>query len=275
MRSDENAFATFEAATIMRSIQRCGRPAASRSKNIGSTPLLEHVVERLGDLLVGRLVLGLADDEAGLVVRRLVPPAVEHREVQDAVHRGLHAGRAGRLARALGRVQPDVAAGHEGARERHVVVGQEDDAALRAPAAPPPARPSRRNSLPASSRGCALPGEEDLHRAADLVQEVLEPLRLAEEQRRALVRREAAREADRQRPRVEAPRGLGDLLLARARWRRFSSASFSPADGDEPRPQPLVRAARARARSTSSGCSSDAGRRDLGRRPGRRGGRRW
>ena len=37
MRSDEKAFATFEAATIIRSIQRCGRPEASRSKNIGRT----------------------------------------------------------------------------------------------------------------------------------------------------------------------------------------------------------------------------------------------
>ncbi len=233
----------------------------------GQKALLDRVVQGLRDLLVPRLVLRLADDEARFVVRRLVPPAVEDRQVQRAVHRGLHARRPGRLARALGRVQPDVAAGDERARERHVVVGQEEDAAFQLRALRR-ARDGPEEFLSGLVARMRLAGEEDLHGAPDLVEQVLEPLGLAEEQRRALVGREAAREADRQRARIEGARGLRDLLVPRALAALLLDELLA-ARRHEARPQRLVRPPQL-APIHVLGVLEHAGRRDLGRRPGRR-----
>ena len=179
------------------------------------------------------------DDEPGLVVRRLVPPAVEHREIEGAVHRGLHARGAGRLAGPLRRVEPHVAAGHELARETHVVVGQEHDAAAELGAFGR-GRDGAQERLSVLVARMGLAGEEELDRPLDLVEEVLESLRLAEEQRRALVGREPAGEADRQRLRIESAPGLGDLVLLRSLLALLLD-ELLPAGRHQPRPQRLVR----------------------------------
>src|SRR5581483_6797028 len=97
--------------------------------------VLEHGEEGVGVRLVLRVVVRgdpvAADREAGLLGVALAPPAVEDRHVDDAVQGGLHARRAGRLERPARVVEPDVDALHEVARQRHLVVGQEDDASVR------------------------------------------------------------------------------------------------------------------------------------------------
>ena len=57
------------------------------------------------------------------------PPAVADAEVEDAVHRRLHAARAARFERLARRVEPDVAALHQQVRDVQVVVVDERDAA--------------------------------------------------------------------------------------------------------------------------------------------------
>src|SRR5690606_19276104 len=57
------------------------------------------------------------------------PPAIEHAQVETAVERRLDAGRAARLERGDGIVEPHVDAGYEPAPELHVVVLEEHDAA--------------------------------------------------------------------------------------------------------------------------------------------------
>ena len=93
---------------------------------------LDEVVQRGGLEVVA--VVGVVDAVGGrdrpavLAVVPLVPPAVEDRQVEAAVERGLHARRPAGLERAQRVVQPDVAARVEVLRHRDVVVGQVDDA---------------------------------------------------------------------------------------------------------------------------------------------------
>lgn len=91
--------------------------------------ILNQLVEGSGLNIVAfiraGLVVGGGDRPAVLAVVHLVPPAVQHRQVQATVHGGLHAGRAARLKRTERIVQP-----HVTAREQHpchgdVVIGEE------------------------------------------------------------------------------------------------------------------------------------------------------
>ena len=88
--------------------------------------LLEQPVELLAIGLVG----GAFDRPADVGRVALRPPAVEHREIQDAVDRGLHAARPRSLERPARSVQPDVTATHHRPGDTHVVVLEEDDATL-------------------------------------------------------------------------------------------------------------------------------------------------
>ncbi len=94
--------------------------------------LLDQVVQRVRLEVVTAVgvldALGRRDRPAELVVVPLVPPAVADGQVERAVQRRLHPGRAARLVRAERVVQPDVAARVHRLRERDVVVGHEDDA---------------------------------------------------------------------------------------------------------------------------------------------------
>ena len=136
--------------------------------------------------------------------------------VERAVGRRLHAARAARLERAARRVEPHVDAAHERARDAHVVVLEEDDA----PAQPRVAArvDDRANQLLAAVvLRVRLAGEDELHRAAPGRRGAsCTRSRSREEQRRALVGGEAAREADRQRVRVEHLVGQLELLARRA-----------------------------------------------------------
>ncbi len=58
----------------------------------------------------------------------LIPPAVEGAQVQHAVGGSFHAAGAAGLIRPQRRVQPHVDALHQVARDRHVVIFEEDDA---------------------------------------------------------------------------------------------------------------------------------------------------
>ena len=94
--------------------------------------LLQQVVERAGLQVVAPVLVGHAVGRRYLptvfAVVPLVPPAVADRQVQPAVERALHSGRAARLQRPQRVVEPDIAAPVQQPRHRHVVVGQEGDA---------------------------------------------------------------------------------------------------------------------------------------------------
>ena len=95
--------------------------------------LLEDPVQvlRIAPVLGGLVGVGLApaDRPAVVLLVALVPPAVEHADVEDAVLGGLHAGRPRRLERPARVVEPDVDALHEEARDAHVVVLEDEHAA--------------------------------------------------------------------------------------------------------------------------------------------------
>ena len=188
--------------------------------------------------VLGRLVgvrLAPADGPAVRAVPALVPPAVEDRAVDDAVHGRLHAARAGCLERPARVVEPDVHALHEVARDAHVVVLEDEDAA----------REARRaaaledvldHPLAGAVGRVGLAREHDLDRAVGVPEQARQALLVAEEQRGSLVGREPAREADGQDVRVEdavdsASSASGDSPW-RANWRaagrgrRYASSSF-------------------------------------------------
>ena len=168
----------------------------------GEHLLLEHRVERLriGLVLLGLgrvLRRGAADREPAVRRVRLGPPAVEDRAVEHAVQRRLHPRGARRLERPPRRVEPDVDALHEPSRERHLVVLEEDDAPGRR-GLPREVHDELDQILPVLVRRVRLPRDEHLDRALGIGEEQREPLGPAEEEARALVGREAAREADRE-----------------------------------------------------------------------------
>ena len=143
-----------------------------------------------------------ADREARFGRVALAPPAVEDRTVDDAVQRCLHAGRPRRFERPARVVQPHVDALHEIARERHLVVGQEDDTAVRARDARE--LDERANQLLAAlicRMGFAC--ENELEWTLRIRKQACEAVVIADDQVGALVRREAAREADRERIGIE------------------------------------------------------------------------
>src|SRR4029078_1506777 len=97
--------------------------------------LLEDAVEILRIAPVLRRLVGIdlpaADRPAVVAFIALVPPAVEDADVRDAVLGRLHPRRPGRLQRPARVVQPDVDALHEEARDAHVVVLEDEDAAAK------------------------------------------------------------------------------------------------------------------------------------------------
>ena len=157
-----------------------------------------------------RALVGGRDGPAVLAVVHLVPPAVEHREVQPAVEGGLHPGRAARLERAQRVVQPHVAAREEGPGHRDVVVGEEHDpvAHLRVVRE---AHEVLDQALALLVGRVGLPGDHELDGVLRVQQDPLEPLRVPQHEREPLVGGHPAGEADREHARVEDRVGPAQL----------------------------------------------------------------
>ena len=166
------------------------------------------------------------DHPAVVAGEALGPPAVADAQVRHAVHRRLHAARAARLERLARIVQPHVAALHQEVRDVQVVVVDERDASaeLRIERALVDALQVVLADVVGRMR---LAGEDDLHRAGRRVQDAREPIRVVEDQLGPLVAGEAAREADRQRVRIEQRAGGDDARRSPTRssiqrWRARS-----------------------------------------------------
>src|SRR5699024_4763324 len=105
---------------------RTGMVGAFGAVEAGDQLALQQVVEGGGlhivPFLGGGRGGGGGDGPAVLAVVHLVPPAVQHGQVQPAVHGHLHPGGAAGLEGAQRVVQPDVAAGHQGGGHLDVVV---------------------------------------------------------------------------------------------------------------------------------------------------------
>ena len=153
-----------------------------------------------------------------LAVVALVPPAVEDGAVDDAVHGGLHAARARSLERAARVVEPDVDALDEVARDADVVVLEDEDA-LRELGRAAAREDVLDHALAGPVGGMRLAGKDDLDRPLLVEQDARQALLVAEDQVGALVRREAAREADRQRPRGSSASASSSSTSGASPWR--------------------------------------------------------
>ncbi len=175
--------------------------------------LLQDLVEVGGVGVIARrlvrILAPLAEGPAVGPVVAFLPPAVDDAGVGQPVQaRLLPAGAAGLMG--TDRViEPDVAAADEMPRHVDVVVLQQHDLAGEL-------RLARvlvdlaDQFLRGRIVGMRLAGEDDLHRARWVAQDARKAVGIAEEQRRALIRREAAREAEGQRVGVERLCGGGD-----------------------------------------------------------------
>ena len=265
----------------------CGRPALVAVVERRDHLVADQPVElgRVAPVLRPVVVIDLAADgpAVGAVVG-LGPPAVEHRELEARVDGRLHAARPARLQRRPRDVDPDVAAAGHGGAEAEVVVVEVDDAAgdlgvglhgeqaLDEPLAVVVAR-------------MRLAGEDHLDRAVPVAEQRDRAVDRAQQQVEALVGRDAAGEAERERigierlggrahvlERVAAPEAVGDAALAheleqlaplgaarrpqllrRERCRRPPTSPGSSRDRPSPR-RGGGRAARASARRSRSGC---------------------
>src|SRR5690606_27096461 len=166
---------------------------------------LEQVVHRVGLILVRRGALLLRGLEPPAVAVALFPaldpPAVEDREVRDTVRRGLHAAGAGRLERVTWVVHPHIDAGHEVLRKAHLVILDERNASTE-PRIPRLKVDLLDELLAALIGRVGLAGEDELDWALRVGQDPGQPIDIAEEQRRALVRRETPGETEREDVRV-------------------------------------------------------------------------
>ncbi|OUD92408.1 hypothetical protein CMMCAS04_09015 [Clavibacter michiganensis subsp. michiganensis] len=167
----------------------------------GRDAVLDEVVERgrLHRVALGAVVraVGRRDRPAVAAVEVLVPPAVEDRQVERAVERRLHAGRAARLERAQRVVEPHVGARVEQLRHADVVVGQEDEAAAD-PGLGREAHQLLDEALALVVRRVRLARDHDLHGPLRVGEDPAEPLPVVEHEREALVGRHAPGEADRE-----------------------------------------------------------------------------
>ena len=176
--------------------------------------MLEEREQRLGfGGIPGRVIAvfaAIAQGPAHLRGIRLRPPAVQLREVEAAVHQDLHAARAAGLPGPSRVVDPDVDPLDQMRGEQHVVVAEEQHVAagLRALAE---AHPLLHQSLPGVVLGVRLAGDDELHRALGVGQDAQQPLGVVQQETRALIGGEAAREAQGQRLGVEHLLRLLDL----------------------------------------------------------------
>ena len=143
-----------------------------------------------------------ADGPAVLAVVALAPPAVQDAQVQPAAGREFHAARAAGLQRAERVVEPEIDPLIETAADVGVVILDEHDAVGEVGVACVLVN-FLNDPLAALVLRVRLARENELHGPLGVVEQLEQPLRLAEKQAAALVRGEAAREADGQDFRVE------------------------------------------------------------------------
>ena len=158
-------------------------------------------VAGVGDFVIDVLPV-VADGEAVLAVVGLGPPAVEDREVEAAVEHGFHAAGAGGFLRPARCVEPDVDALHQVAGDVDVVIFDEHDAAGEA-AVVAEVFDLLDEVLAGLVGRMGLAGEDELHGALRIVDQLGQRIHLAEEQVGPLVRGEAACEADGERVGIE------------------------------------------------------------------------
>ncbi len=183
-------------------------------------PPLQQVVERRGLQVVTPLRPGTGPVRGGdrppeVALVPLVPPAVEDRQVEAAVERGLHAAGAARLQRPQRVVQPDVAARVELLRHAHAVVGQEDDPVPHPRVVGEPHQ-FLDQPLAALVGRMGLARDHQLHRPLRVEQQRAQPVVVAQHQGEPLVRGHPAGEADGQHVRVEDAVDPAELRVARA-----------------------------------------------------------
>ena len=172
----------------------------------------------------------------------LVPPAVQRAQVQRAVGGGLHAAGAAGLHGAQGRVQPDVARPAPGSGRRAMSYSSRKTSRRRNSLRRASATICWMSSLPASSRGWALPAKMTCTGRRGVVQDRVQALRVAQQQGRPLVGGEPAREADGQRVRIEHLVGGLDLRSGRRPRRSSWPRELAAGERHQPLPPPLVAA---------------------------------
>ena len=191
-------------ASVSQRGAHAAHPGAVAGVELGDDLVLQQPVQHGGVAGVLGLVVGV--DLAGQrpavgAVVGLGPPAVQHRQLQAAVEHRLHAAGPGRLQRRTREVGPDVAAADQPRGAGEVVVGQEDDAALR-PLRPAQVQQLLDQLLAGLVLGVRLAGDDQLHRPV-AAQQAQRALRVVDHQPQALVGGDAAGEADRQHVGVE------------------------------------------------------------------------
>src|SRR6266480_3901800 len=162
--------------------------------------LFEQAVQlfRVGGVRGGvRPIRGSGNGPAVPAIVPFRPPSVQGAELGDSVQRRFHATRPRRLEWGARHVEPQIDALHQVVSEVHLVVFQEGDPALE-----PGFARERVYALEHLLAGLVgrvrLPGEDKLDRSPRVGQEALQPVEIAEDQRRPLVGREPPGESDRQ-----------------------------------------------------------------------------
>ena len=169
----------------------------------------------------------------------LIPPAVEDAQVDGAVGERLHAAGAAGFVRPQRRVEPDVHALNQVARDAYVVIFQEHHAPAELRFAH-----ERDDLLDERLAGVVermrFARKNDLHRPFGIVQNSGQPRFVPEEQRGALIGRETAREAYGEGIRIE---GIFDGFQFRLGCASSLQLRVQPfaREGDKPLPPPLVR----------------------------------
>ena len=180
-------------------------------------PRWAAVVIHRDDLILQQFVQGLAflartarivqvlrrrlDAPAVVAVVALAPPAVEHRQVEHAVHPRLHAGGAARLERIHRVVQPDIDPRHDSPRKAQVVTLEQQQPPLEARQARDLVQPADQR-LPGLVGRVRLARVHEQHRPLGIGDQVAQEVEVLEHHRRALVGREPACEADGQYVRI-------------------------------------------------------------------------
>ena len=185
-----------------------------RNDLLGERPVKIGAVHAV--LLLDIIRVGIAADgkTVGAVVA-FAPPAVENAKIQAAIAAGLHAAGAGRFQRTARVVQPHVAAGNHLPCDVNVVVFDKHHAACQS-AVFAQVNDLLDEALALVVARMRLAGENKLHGPLLVMREFHDVVELLENQRRALVSRKAAREADGQRVGIQQAVEADEIALGHA-----------------------------------------------------------
>ena len=164
-------------------------------------------------ILINGIVVGLFlfQSPAGPFAVALGPPAVEHTQIQNAVHNGFFAARAGSFQRPGGRIDPHVHALHQVAGHIHVVVFDKDDFTAKFT----PARHVQNLFYQILTRFVGrvrLAGKDKLHGAAALTHNFGQAFQVAQQKVGAFIGGKPTGKAESQRRGVERGEHLDHLL---------------------------------------------------------------